>query len=74
MGQELQVQVPAIPREDQFELLLDLGPSGRTAARSLQCKSTEDDDGATVRRILRLDECRMHDSLDFAVSLLPKEG
>ena len=37
-------------------------------AQVLQCKSSEDDDGATGRRIIRLDSCRMHDPLLFAVA------
>ena len=36
-------------------------------AQVLQCKRSEDGDGATGRKSIRLDSCRMHDSLYFAV-------
>ena len=61
-------------RIDQLGVLPGLGQSGRTVARLLQCKNSEDDDGAAVRRIIKLDSGRMHDSLYVAVSLLPKGG
>ena len=68
-----QVSGSSIPREDQLELFLDLGPSGRTAARNLRCESSEDGDGATGRSFLEINSGRLPDSLHFAVSP-PKEG
>ena len=66
MKKGLQGAVSLFRREEAVCRLPALGQSGRTAAQFLRCESSEDGDGATGRRIIEKNTCRMHDPLQFA--------